>query len=302
MSYTVMLSSVLTVARLSLNRRHTMIKLSSINPKILLAATVLLGATSSALADGTIYLEVGKNYGQSNPYQYGDGGEFTALTTGLNNTVGLKTGLPVGSQVPDGYASVATLQVGSVVGFETFCIEDQVDFSVGGTYNYGIGLSLQQSTASIKSLTAGAAWLYEEFATGQLAGYDYNTGNDPTDAAKRLADAGLLQATLWALQGEPGDSNVPYNNNPATNFALADILSQFTTFSNAQNIADPTNTNDPTYGVVVLELTNSNGIAQDQLVYWGSGVPDNGTTALLIGGSLLGLALIKRRTKAVSVK
>ncbi|HZZ18778.1 MAG TPA: hypothetical protein VFE25_05390 [Opitutaceae bacterium] len=273
------------------------------SPKFLAATTLAIAAASTALANGTVFLEVGPQYGEANPYQYGDGGEFTALTTGLNNTVGLKTGLPAGSQVPDGYASVATYKVGSVVGFETFCIEDQVDFNVGGTYNYSIGLGLQQSTATVKSLSSGAAWLYEEFATGQLAGYDYNTGNDTTDAAKRLADAGLLQATLWALQGEPGDPNIPYNTNPATNFALADILAHFGSFANAQTIADPTNGNDPTYGVVLLELTDGNGnAAQDQLVYWGAPVPDAATTALLVGGALIGMALFARRMKTVAAK
>jgi hypothetical protein len=279
---------------------------SLLNPKILSAVIVLTAASTPAFADGTIFLEVGNpavpggGFGESNPYQFADGGEFTALTTGLTIP------LTPGTVAPAGYASVATFKVGSITGFETFCIEDQVDFFVGTTYNYSIGTPgvgagavLQQSTAGIKSLTAGAAWLYEQFATGKLAGYDYNTGNDPADAAARLADAGVLQATLWALQDEPADSNVPYVADPTLNFALKDLDSQFGSFANSQVTANAS------YGVSVLELTTTDGktLAQDQLIYWGSpSVPDTATTALLVGGSLVAMAAFSRRLRTASVK
>jgi hypothetical protein len=264
---------------------------SLLTPSIVSAACILLAATSTARANGTIYLETGPQYGQSNPYQYGNGGEFTAITTGLT------VQLTPGTQAPAGYASDATFTVNGVTGFETFCIEDQVDFYVGGTYNYSIGTPpnavLQQGSAGIQQLTAGAAWLYEQFSTGQLAGYDY------TNQANRLADAGILQATLWALQDEPADGSVPYIPDPHSNFALADLIANpnFGSFAAAQAIADTS------YGVSVLELTDGNGnAAQDQLIYWGPHVPDNGTTALLIGGSLLVMAGFSRRFRAVASK
>ena len=243
--------------------------------KTLMAAGAVFAAAASAYANGTIFLEVGPQYGGTNPYQYADGGEFTALTTGLP------------SKVPAGYSSLATFAVKGVTGFETFCIEDQVDFYVGHTYNYSLGMSIQQSTASVKQLSAGVAWLYEDFATGAAAGaFGYNY----TNAATRKTDAGQLQALIWALQGEPNDPNNPFNS--ATNIFYSSIISHFGTFAKAQVAASSS------YGVQVLELTDSNGgIAQDQLIYTGGSVPDNGTTAVLIGVSLLGLVLISRRVK-----
>jgi hypothetical protein len=268
--------------------------------KTLASVGILIVAGSTALADGTIFLETGPGYNDgsgpgTNPYQYGNGGEFTALTTGLT------VQLTPGTDAPAGYNSNATFTVNGVTGFETFCVEDQVDFSPGGTYNYtlgtpgtGAGAVLQQSTATIKQLTAGAAWLYEQFATGQLAGYNY------TNTADRLADAGLLQATLWALQGEPQDPTVPFDSNASTNFALADIDAEFGSFTGAQGIATSQ------YGVSLLELTSGSGANlqdnQDQLIYWGPAVPDNATTALLIGASFLIMAGFSRRFRAARSK
>jgi hypothetical protein len=250
---------------------------SSLNPKLLVAAGILMAAASTALANPTtVFLETGPQYGGSNPYQYYNGGEFTALTTGLTPT-----------QIPAGYATVATLQVGAKTGFETFCIEDGVEFQVGQTYKFTEGTAIQQTGGT---LSAGAAWLYMEFATGQLSGYDY------TNAANRLQDAGELQAALWYLQGEPADGGDAYNGvgglggDPFTNLAVA-------AFGNSLSAAEAGVTSSTTFGVQVMELTNNDGaIAQDQLIY--TAVPDTATTLLLLSVSLVALALFKRRVTA----
>lgn len=299
------------------------------SPKILFVAGILVAAISPAFADGSIYLEVGNpdapqgGFGQANPYQYGNGGEFTALLTNFENTALAATGAhiplysntPGGYNVPAGYSANTTFTFtksgASVEGFETFCIEDQVDFSVNGTYSYGIGNTLQQgtsaspgTTAGIKTLTAGVAWLYEQFSLGQLQGYNY------TNQAQRDIDAGILQSTIWALQEEPGDSSVPYISTAGygtsgtyslnQNFALEDLIKQFGSFSGAQGTVATVNP----YGVSVLELYSGSGSnetpAQDQLVYWGT--PDGGTTAILIGMSLLGLAVFNRRLRGAALK
>jgi hypothetical protein len=251
-----------------------MLKLSSaINPKLLATAALLLAVSSPAFANpDTVFLEVGSGYGESNPYQFYNGGEFTALTTGLP-----------GSQVPVGYAAPATLLVGSTLGFETFCIEDGVDFSVGQTYNFTQGTAIQQTGGQ---LSEGVAWLYMEFATGQLSGYDYY------NAANRLTDAGELQATMWYLQGEPADGGDAYNGLGGDPFTTL-VVNHFGSLSAA--MAPVTSTTD--FGVQVMELTdrNTGAYAQDQLIY--TGVPDSGTTVLMIGVSLCALALFKRRLK-----
>jgi hypothetical protein len=255
---------------------------------ILGAALALALGAPSAFADNSIYLEVGPNYGGINTAQYGDGGEFTALTTGLGGP--LVAGLPAGSEVPSGYSALATMNVGGVTGFETFCIEDQVDFYVGVTYDYTEGYAIQQTGGS---LTAGAAWLYQQFAKGSLSGYNY------TNQAARLQDAGELQSTLWYLQGEPADPNVFPNqpNDPFTTLVETHFGGGSTPADLANGLDIAEQAASGVYGVKVLELTSLNSnysgqIAQDQLIY--TGVPDGAWTIGLLCLSLAALAAFRR--------
>jgi hypothetical protein len=289
-----------------------------------LCTAILLGlavATPSALAGNTIYLAVGPTYGGVNPYQYGDGGEFTAF---------LYSGVPAG-YVPTGYSSQATFKLpggsiwysapggdggGSIgdkpfvglTGFETFCVEDQVDFYVGYAYSYTEGFAVQQAKNGY--LTAGVAWLYEHFARGDLKGYDY------TNASTRLTDAGELQAALWYLEGEPADSSVQSNPSASNNQFLKLVGEYFGHGSTAADIANglkyaaddaikSAGKDDP-YDVEVLELCNGSSIAQDQLIYNGPSytppppkVPDSSSTLGLLGATFIALVLFKRKYLAV---
>jgi hypothetical protein len=271
-----------------------------------LGTALLLGlaaTTPSAFAapppSGSIYLAVGRSFGGVNPYQYGDGGEFTAFSSTLGVPAGYSslatftmTSGSSGYSLPggDGAGSIGDTPFVGQTGFETFCLEDQVDFYVGQSYNYTIGYAIQQTNGS---LTAGAAWLYEQFATGQLSGYDYS------DDSAHLTDAGELQSTLWYLQGEPADPSVfpndasdPFTTLVENHFGggAAGLAAAQATITSASN--------DP-YDVEVLELSNSSGIAQDQLIYTGPAhVPDSATTLGLLGISLVGLVsltFLKRR-------
>jgi hypothetical protein len=254
-----------------------------------------------ALANGTTFLGTGGAYDNgTNPYQYNNGGEFTAVTTG---------------GIPTGYAASNILSVANAtgfpdpsLGFETFCVEDQVDFSPGSDYTYSLGTAIQQGN-SVGSLTAGVAWLYEQFAKGTLSGYNFTTQTSGSAQLARLADAGQLQALIWELEGEPADGGDPYSAAPTlaneeSNIYWTDLVSHFGSGVAGVNAIDATVTNvNNTYGVDVMELTDgSNNPAQDQLVYVGGAVPDNGTTALLIGVSLLGLAMFRRRLKAAGAR
>jgi hypothetical protein len=195
----------------------------------------------------------------------------------------------------DGAGSTGDTPFVGQTGFETFCVEDQVDFYVGQSYSYTEGYNIQQA-ASAGSLTAGVAWLYEQFATGQLSGYNY------TNTADRLVDAGELQSTLWYLEGEPADSSVFPNPTAGTDPFLNLVENQFGGGTAGLTAAKATITSassDP-YDVEVLELSNSSGIAQDQLIYTGPAhVPDSAATIGLLGVSLVGLAALgafKRRS------
>ncbi len=174
-----------------------------------------------------------------------------------------------------GYSSATMRDVGHGMGFETFCLEYTEHFTPGGTYNYTISQAAIHGGISNGSdpLSLGTAWLYLNFAEGNLAGYNFTNG------ANRTTNAGQLQDTIWWLEGERPD---PGATNPFEQL----VISQFGSATNA--MAD----NNGTYGVAVLNLYDLNGgLAQDQLVL----VPDSGTTAVLLGVGLLGLFLFHRK-------
>ncbi|HZL13238.1 MAG TPA: hypothetical protein VFC85_03760 [Verrucomicrobiae bacterium] len=225
--------------------------------KMLMPLTLLtLSGVSCAFANSIVLTQ--------DAYSYGQGGEFNAVTS---------------QNFLAGYAPSTTISGG----FETFCIETTVEFTPGTIYSYTLGSS--DATAPGIPLTEGAAYLYYEFAKGVLTGYDY------TDTAGRLADAGLLQAALWYLQGgQVYNADGSLHNNPTTDgnpfYALA--LSMFD--------SGATNANNGTYGVEVLQMWGANGTpAQNQLVL--TPVPDNSMTAMLLGIGLVGMYLVQQKLR-----
>jgi hypothetical protein len=232
-----------------------MIKIKSIGfPAILLTAA----AISSALMADTVTLSQG-------PYSYYVGGEFTAVT-GQNGT------------------------------FQTFCVQTSVDFTpynFGNTtpYNYTVSLNSIGAPDAFP-LSEGAAYLFSQFAQGTLSGYDYNLGNDPTDAAARQADAGELQSALWWLQGNQTFGGYP--SGTIGNTYYGDALTHL-----GANVDAPA-TLATDFGVEIMNLTDGNGNpAQNQLIYLGGGgghqnAPDGGATLALLALSVAGLAVVRR--------
>lgn len=227
--------------------------------KLVLGMTVLfasLAALSPTASATSLILDLG-------PYHSGVGGEFNVYSASLNPTT-------------MGYSPLTMANVGHGMGFETFCLEYNEHFTPGGTYNYSISQAAIHGGVPGGSdpLSLGTAWLYLNFAEGNLTGYDF------TNAANRTTNAGQLQNTIWWLEGEQGD---PGNGNSFRNLVLA----QFGGIA-ANAMAD----NNGFYGVAVLNLYYLDGtLAQDQLVL----VPDSGTTAVLLGVGLLGLFLFHRK-------
>jgi len=176
--------------------------------------------------------------------------------------------------------------------FQTFCIETDIYFAPGAT----MGVYLSQNTMPPAPpeggrgyLTKGVAYLYYEFATGKLTGYDYaNTSSHAYgDYNGRQADARLLQETLWFLQNEgsaPG----------------SDKFLSLTT-----GLTDPTAPNAGAYPVQVMvtsggwdasgyPLNTYNGEQYDQNFLT---LPDGGVTAMLLGMGLVGLGWVRRQVK-----
>ena len=175
--------------------------------------------------------------------------------------------------------------------FETFCIQYNEEFYPGGTYNYQISTT---SIMPIVPVNLGTAYLYNLFATGTLPGYTYTS---PSQAAD-------LQNTIWNLQGTgPGASVIA---DPGTYDAL--LIAKFGSLANAK-LATIGIYSAASYGIYALNLgTTADGNGgtwpnQDQLIYTGGGsafgssifVPDGGSSLVLLGSALGGLALLKRK-------
>ena len=121
-------------------------------------------------------------------------------------------------------------------------------------------------------LSVGTGWLYSQFASGTL-GYNYG-------AANRTTSANALQTAIWWLEGEVGgDANSTYSLAAVAHFGSA-----------AAAMAD----GGWNYGVHALNLTENGERRQDVLYYT---VPDGGTTLMLLGLGLSGLAFASNRIR-----
>jgi len=175
-----------------------------------------------------------------------------------------------------------------------------VDFTPGTTYNLGLSLNVLGSVnpKSPIPLSVGAAYLYQQFALGTLAGYNY------TSASTRLTDAGLLQAALWYFEG--GQSYSGFPSGGTGNQYYTDALNYVEGLGYGASELTTAVTSEGEFGVEIMNLTatSGGGAAQNQLVFLGGGsgltdqdppVPDGGATLALLGLSLAGVAVFYRR-------
>lgn len=230
-----------------------------------LVAGLMLASGASAFAlssSGTVYTldRVSGTY-------LNDGGEFRMKGSGLDES----------------YYHSAFQDVGGLAGsFQTFCVEKD-EYTSGaskwvansGAVNGGVNIS----GVGFDPLSVGAAWLYSEFAKGNL----YTDAPGPS----RVTKAGDLQKAFWMLEEE-----IAWNaSNPWILYLFAN--SPYTTKAAAQADASVGQ-----YDVYVLNVYNSSaGVAQDQLYYYPPGlqVPDGGASLMLLGLALGGLSLLRRK-------
>ena len=199
---------------------------------------------------------------QYSQYSSSDGGEFTVTSTDAQ------------------LQAIKSLYSGSAIvngGFEVFCLEDNQFFSNGGTYTYGISDAaipggVSGAVIGRDPVSLGSAWLYSQFATGSLAGYNYTPG------AGRSASAGQLQNAIWWLEDEITLAD------PTSNPFLADAFTKYGSAAAAK--AD----NNGAFAVGVINMGVNSG-NQDQIVL----IPDGGITFALFGAALLALGAIRRR-------
>jgi len=157
--------------------------------KILVSMAALVALTAVAVADpvqvGTIDIT------RVSGFYQGQGGEFTVYDTSLS----------IGGYVADtsGKATPGN-------SFQTFCVEkneyvmppsDDITTEMD-TVAYQGGLA----GGSPDPLDPMTAYLYTQFATGQLSNYTWTPGNE------RAADAEQLQKAIWYIEQEIGLTEV----------------------------------------------------------------------------------------------
>jgi hypothetical protein len=220
-----------------------------------------------ASMDGTVTLTQGS-------YSYGNGGEFTATTSGLGT-------------------------------FQTFCIEYSEEFYPGQQYWYventgavygGLGgqdaIDNHFGPRSMDNISIGTAWLYSQFRADLVGSHYFGD----TLTSSRCEAAGQLQMAIWWFEDEiPNAASInPYDirNNMFYGLLTAKFGSDLTKAKVDSNGA---------YGVIAMNLysdQDGSAPAQDQLAI----VPE--PTTVLVGMLLLvpfGASTLRilRRNRAV---
>lgn len=235
--------------------------------KTLLAGLVAASA-ASALQASPIGLTGSINEIRQGGYYTGSGGEFTisGYTGGINNASYFRG-------VSD---NLSTKDVGSYdPSFQTFCIELGENAASPTTYTVNSAAVMGGTTTS-DPLSKGTSWLYSQFAQGilNISGGDYFSLGAPA----RSVEAGLLQNAIWSLEDE--QANPVSGTNPYYDAALL--------HGGEADAAVGEN------GVYVLNNMKGTTKAQDFLYY---SVPDGGTTVMLLGMGIGGLAFVSRRNR-----
>ena len=232
--------------------------------KKLYVAIALAGILSSVAVYGAMEVTLAQDTSQ---YSYGSGGEFRATPGGTPTSL-------LSAMNPALYASVTSGGSGSSYYFQTFCIEHGEYFSPGTTYSASISANAMNGNQGPEGdpVSIGTAWLYSQFAAGNLVGLTAGNAASPyvyTLGAGRVASAGALQATIWWLENEPTGVSDPGTDNVFRNAVLA----QYGTLAAASADAGGA------FGVRALNL-GAAGIVQDQLII----VPEPAT---VLAGALL---------------
>ncbi len=201
-----------------------------------------------------------------NPYFTYPGGEFNIALASSD------AGDPVFTQILSHYSPAAIVDGPNGIGFETFCNSGET----------GLQNSPQLATFTPSPVSLGGAWLYSQFAHGVLSGYDYNPDASGGIFTSRAQAAYALQNAIWALNQTGGEDL----NQSAFGYSYYMNLA-FAMFGNSD-----TNAANGAYGVQEMLLSYNGAPAQPMLVIL---TPDGGSTVILLGMALTGIAVLTRR-------
>jgi hypothetical protein len=217
-----------------------------------------------------------------NSYSYNVGGEFRAVATGYDFN--------------SNYDARALTGTGSGKGFETFCMEYNEEFYPGSGHTYVAEINSgavnggvdhgATGSAHFDPLSIGTAWLYSQFAAGQLDGYDYANLD-----GKRNLSANSLQQAIWYLENEIPNPQNPSFPTIANNPFYKQVVDK-------NFLGGPQADANGAFGVVALNLYYQNpdgskgGVAQDQLAL--VAVPEAST---IVAGGLVLIPLFSKLRK-----
>jgi len=149
-------------------------------------------------------------WGRIGSYYQGQGGEFTIYSDGGRGLLLSNSAYTAGTTGGLG---------GHSESFQTFCVEagEYVaepmnawvsESSTVEPYVYGSGSHAWSGgvPGTGDDLDPQTAWLYTQFATGNLTGYNYGSGG--YDSLSRAQTASALQRLIWSIEDEDGGLGV----------------------------------------------------------------------------------------------
>jgi hypothetical protein len=263
---------------------------------IFLAMLGVISFSQVAMADYDGHVSVNNGGYGLGPYTSGQGGEFTLnITGGLDNVL-------------NNYSTnTKNVNENDTSTFQTFCLETNEYIYKGLTYDTTIQTSAVGGGSGPQPLnpdpiSQGTAWLYHQFTDGTLKGLEGTTEkpyNYSESGSGRSTSAGLLQNTIWWLEGElwyKNGSGVYENKQPENNIFTTAVKNQF-----IDPTENATTAQFEEYGVKALNLTR---IVDGQKVPYQSMLvrTSSGTSNVplppavwLLGTGLIGLFGVRRR-------
>jgi hypothetical protein len=227
----------------------------------------------------------------------GIGGEFTIIPSDSS----LLSRYAASTIVTDPDAPVTGQQ-----GFQSFCLELNVGYPTlipppESALSYTISSNVINNSSLV--VTLGTAWLYSQFSKGVLSGYAYSGAAGSFGgtgwSSPRADSAAYLQAAIWYLEGEITLSAAGAATNPYLNLLTASTGSGGLGLS---SLSAATAANNGAYNVLVMNFgdnpnTSGSYQYQAQLVMGGptSSTPDSGATVALLGASLAGFAMLRKK-------
>jgi hypothetical protein len=192
----------------------------------------------------------------------GPGGEFTITPYGFEYVLGAYS------------ADTSTQST-----FETFCLETNEFITLGQTYDATIDSAAIEGGSGGPQpdpLSKGTAWLYYQFVTGSLPGYDYGSGSAHTTSANELQNA------IWILEQE--------DVTDSSNIFLDQVITKFGSLDKAR-ADNTTNSSVKVLNLYALgQAGNESAVKQSQLVC----VPD-ASIMWLLGPAFIMLGFLGRK-------